>query len=33
MAALILANPAGVGVERAAATAKMFRNCMALNRV
>ena len=32
-AALILASPAGAGVERATATAKTFRNCTALNRV
>ena len=31
--ALILASPAGAGVERATATAKTFRNCTALNRV
>ena len=33
LTALLLAGPAGAGVERATATAKEFRNCTALNRV
>jgi Excalibur calcium-binding domain len=32
-AALIVASPAGAGVERATATAKTYPNCEALNRV